>query len=308
LGILAANKMLDGQNYGTAGVNGVLGVTREFKISGQFATSYGDYSEDNLTFSLIPSFDTETLHFHIGYIQVGQNFGENANNVGYVWDDNRREIDSALNKSFVMQTWGIEYLKYISAYNIYWGTDGTLRSWRIDQGLALLKQNRFEISFVHTEEYKLFDREYRNKRSRIFLGLDTQEWTLFNIILTLGNNYGDRFRLAELNKRYIVNSNFSFEYSLQFLLYPKLGGGREVETDFMYHLLKGTYNFNQKVSLEGYVQYTDRIKKTNFQAFLFYRFRPPAGLIQIGMQKGNPYRGLQDDWPTTFFIKCSYAF
>jgi len=308
LGILASNKMLDGKNYGTAGVDGSLGVTQEFRISGQFATSYGDYSEDNLTFSLIPSYQTETFHFHVGYIQVGKNFGENVNHVGYVWDDNRKEIDSALEKAFIMQKWGIEYLKYISAYNIFWGSDGTLRSWEIEQGFAILKQNRFEINFVHTQEYKLFEKEYRNHRSRIFLGLDTREWQLFNIILTLGENFGDVFRLAELNKRFNVSRKFSFEYSLQFLLYPQIGGGRETEKDFMYHLLKVTHNFNQNLYLKGYLQYSEQIQKTNFQAFLFYRVRPPAGLIQIGFQKGNPYRGLHDDWPTTLLIKCSYAF
>jgi hypothetical protein len=308
LGILATNKLLDGKNYGTAGLNGSFGITKEFRIAGQFATSYGDYSEDNLTFSLIPSYDTETFHFHVGYIQVGQNFGDNVNHVGYVWDDNRREIDSALDKFFVMQKWGVEYLKYISSYNIFWGTDGTLRSWQIEQGIALLKQNRFELSFVHTQEYKLFEEEFRNHRTRIFMGLDTREWQLFNIILTMGENFGDTFRLAELNKRFNVSRKFSFEYSLQFLTYPLIGGGRETQKEFMYHLFKATQNFNQNLSLTGYIQYSSMIKKTNFQLFVFYRFRPPAGLVQFGIQKGNPYRGHTEDGPTMLFIKCSYAF
>ncbi len=307
LGILAANRLLDGKNTGTAGVNGSFGVTEHFRVSGQFATSYGENSDENLTFSMIPSYDTDTFHFHIGYIHMGKNFGENANNVGYVWDDNRREIDSALDKAFVMQKWGIEYLKYVSSYNIFWGTDGTLRSWEVTQGFSLLKQNRFEINLMHTEEYKLFEEEFRNSRTRIFMGLDTREWQLFNIILTMGENFGKTFRLAEINKRFIVSHKFSFEFILQFLTYPRIGGNR-VDKQFLYQLLKATYDLTPTLTLKGFLQYNEQIKKTNFQLFLFYRFRPPAGMIQFGLQKGSPLRGIVEDSPTTLFIKCSYAF
>ncbi|MFC2142734.1 carbohydrate binding family 9 domain-containing protein [Acidobacteriota bacterium] len=307
LGILAANQLLDGNNTGTAGVNGSLGVTEQFRIAGQFATSYGEYSDENLTFSVIPSYDTETFHFHLGYIHVGKNFGENVNAVGYVWDDNRREIDSALDKAFIVQKAGIEYLKYVSAYNIFWGNDGTLRSWEIVQGFSLLKQNRFEINVRRTEEYKLFEEEFRNSRTRIFLGLDTREWQLFNIILTLGDNFGQTFRLGEINKRFIVSRKFSFEFFLQFLTYPEIGGNR-VDKQFLYQMLKATYDITQNLTFKGYLQYNEQIKKTNFQLFLFYCFHPPAGMIQFGLQKGNPLRGIVDDTPTTLFVKCSYAF
>jgi hypothetical protein len=288
-------------------VNGSFGVTEQFRISGQFATSYGEYSDENLTYSVIPSYDTETFHFHLGYIHVGKNFGENVNAVGYVWDDNRREIDSALDKAFIVQKAGIEHLKYVSAYNIFWGNDGTLRSWEIVQGFSLLKQNRFEINVKHTEEYKLFEEEFRNTRTRLFLGLDTREWQLFNIILTLGDNFGQTFRLAELNKRFIVTRKFSFEFFLQFLTYPRLGGNR-VDKQHLYQMLKITYDITPNVTFKGYLQYNEQIKKTNFQMFVFYRFRPPAGMIQFGLQKGNTLRGIVEDTPTTLFVKCSYAF
>jgi len=124
----------------------------------------------------------------------------------------------------------------------------------------------------------------------------------------MGENFGDTFRLAEINKRFNVSRKFSFEYSLQFLNYPSIGGGRENQKEFMYHLFKATHNFNQNLYLKGYIQYSSMVKKTNVQFFVFYRFLPPAGMVQFGIQKGSPYRGIIEDGPTTFFIKCSYAF
>ena len=96
-----------------------------------------------------------------------------------------------------MQKWGIEYIRYISNTNIFWGTQGILRSWHLNQGVSLLKQNMFELNVTHTQEYKLFEKEFRNSRTRLFMGFDTREWQLFNLILSMGRNYGQVFRLAE---------------------------------------------------------------------------------------------------------------
>jgi hypothetical protein len=307
VGILAANKMQSSENTGTAGLNASLALTDQFSVSGQFAASYGRESQDNLTFSVVPSYDTETFHFHVGFSQVGEKFGDNANSVGFVWDDDRREIDTGLHKYFVLQKWGIEHIKYNSRYNAYWGTDGILRSWHVDQGISLVKQNLFELSFVHTQEYKLFEKEYRNIRTRIFLGLDTREWTLFNIILTWGKNFGRTFRLGEINKRLNISPKLSVEYAFQFLTNPDIGGNR-VDKYWMFHLIKATHNFTRFLSLKGFVQYNEQAKKTNYQAFLHFRFRPPAGLLQVGIQKGDPRYGRLELDDTTLYIKCSYAF
>lgn len=307
VGILAANKLQEGENTGTAGLNALFALTEHLSISGQFAASYGQENTDNLTFSVVPSYDTETFHFHFGFSQVGEKFGDNANAVGFIWDDNRREIDTGLQKSFVMQKWGIEYIKYTSRYNVYWGMDGTLRSWHVDQGISLLKQNLFELSFLHTQEYKLFEKDYRNSRTRLFIGLDTREWTLFNIILTLGRNFDRTFRLGEINKRLTISRKMTLEYGFQFLTNPNIGGNR-VDKYWMFHLLRLTHNFTRFLSLKSIFQYNEDFQKTSFQAILSYRFRPPAGLFQVGLLKGDPRYGRMELDDTTLFIKCSYAF
>jgi hypothetical protein len=307
LGILAANKAVGQENFGTAGLNAAFGLTDQLGISGQFAASHGKHSDENITFTIAPSYDTETFHFHAGFTHVGKNFGDNANSVGYVWDDNRREIDSVLEKSFVMQKWGIEFIRYTSRYNIYWGTQGTLRSWELNQGFSLLKQNMFELNVMHTQDFKLFEKEYRNNRTRLFMGFDTREWQLFNIILTMGKNFDQIFRLAELNKRFVISRQLSMEYVLQFLNTPHLGGNRSTKAWF-FHLLKFTNTFSRKLSLEGFFQYSGEAEKTNVQLFLFYRFRGPSGLLQAGLQKGDPRYGLAEFSHTTFLIKCAYAF
>ena len=307
VGLLAANKLINGQNFGTVGLDTHLSIFQNLSFKGQLALSYGDYGSENLTFSLFPSYETETFHFHIGYSQVGANFGDNANTVGYIWDDNRREVNSSLIKTFVMQKWGIEYIKYISNYDIFWGTDRTLRSWQIDQGLSLMKQNRFEVNIMHREEYKLFEEEFRNRATRLFIGLDTREWQLFNILLTFGYNFGRTFRLAEINKRLKITQKLFSEFAFQSFNHPCIGGNRTAK-HWMIFVIRSTYNINRNIFLKGFFQYNELNKKSNLQIFLFYRFKQPAGMLQFGYQYGDPRYGVLGDKPQTLFVKCSYAF
>ena len=68
---------------------------------------------------LRPSYDSPTGHFHVRYTDLGDRFGDNINAVGFVRDDNRRELDSALENPWPSQT-TIPFRSYDTA------PDGTL--------------------------------------------------------------------------------------------------------------------------------------------------------------------------------------
>jgi len=155
IGFTAANKFINKNNKGTAGIEANLAFNDKFRFSSQFALSYGDYGENNTAFFIGPSYDSTTLHIHLHYKQIDKYFGDNANYVGFIPDDNRRELDSAIYKTFPLRSGFLDRIRYRSNYNIYWGMDGTLRSWQIDEGLYLDAKNKFTVSVLHTMEYKL---------------------------------------------------------------------------------------------------------------------------------------------------------
>ena len=137
VGFLAANRLVNGRNTGTAGLDTSVNFSNMLHFTGQLAMSYGEAKGNNVAFLLRPSIDTATFHFHVRYSQLGDTFGDNANAVGFVTDDNRRELDSALSKAFWFKRGFLERISYGSNYNIYWGLNGTLRSWQIDQTVGL---------------------------------------------------------------------------------------------------------------------------------------------------------------------------
>ena len=326
LGFTAANKNIDKKNKGTAGVEAELAITDKFKLSGQFALSYGDYGNNNIAFFFGPSFDSRTFHIHLYYKQIDKNFGDNANNVGFIPDDNRKELDSALNKTFSFRRGFLEQIRYRSNYNIYWGMDGTLRSWQIDEGLYFdLKNKKFTVSILHTLEYKLneyllepkldyipsrggwvkrFTKNFKNNQTTFNSSFFNGDWQQFSLFAAIGKNYGSEFYMFGFSKKLKITEYLYSEYDLYRIRYS---------SDSLYNstyinVLKLTILMSKNLIWRVFYQSNSDIGKSNIHVTCSYSFKPPFGTIQLIYQKGTGEFGVKGTQDHTLFLKLGYMF
>ena len=151
-----------GRQQHSVGLDTALYLSDTFSFTGQMAASYGDGAQTDYAFFLRPSYDSSTFHTHIRYTYLGENFGDNANAVGFIRDDDRHELDSDVNKTFWFKESFLERIDYKSNYNIYWGMDRTLRSWQGFQSVTVDFQNKLGFMVRHDREFKLFEKELLN--------------------------------------------------------------------------------------------------------------------------------------------------
>jgi hypothetical protein len=307
IGFLAANKLIRGKNWGTAGIDTSLYFTDTFKFTGQLALGYSDDNKDDIAFFLRPSYDSATFHIHVRYTQLGANFKDNANKVGFIRDDNRRELDSAVTKTFWLKKWGFDRIKYSSNYNIYWGLDGTLRSWKIDEELNFDLQNKFSIEVEHHQEYKLYEKEFRNHQTEFQLGYNTREWQSARISYGFGRNFDFDFYLIEGSLNYKITKDFALQYSLTRLKYDPDPDPENKESRWI-HVIRATNYFTNDLFIKLFFQTNSAIKKENIQVVFVYRFQPPFGLIQLAYQKGTAEFGEVGAQGDTLFLKIAYMF
>ncbi len=309
IGFLAANKLVGGKSVGTAGLDTSLYFTDTFKFTGQFALGYGDYNRDNIAFFLRPSYDSATFHIHLRYTQLGRNFRENANEVGFIRDDNRRELDSAIEKTFWIKKGIFDRIEYGSNYNIYWGLDGNLRSWKIDEELAFDLRNKFSLNVEHHQEFKgqdneFFEKDFRNHETEFELGYNTREWQHASISYVFGRNFDSDFQLVEGSLNFKITQDFSFQYSLNRLM---LEPDPEGESTWI-HVIRATNYFTPDLFIKVFYQVNTSIDKHNVQVVFVYRFQPPFGLIQLAYQKGTARFGEAGTQGHTLFLKFAYMF
>jgi len=325
IGVTAANKFIDKKNKGTAGIEADLVFNDQLKFSSQFALSYGDYEKNNTAFFLGPSFDSKTLHIHFYYKQIDKYFGDNANYVGFIPDDNRRELDSAINKTFSLRSGILQQVRYHSNYNIYWGMDGTLRSWQIEEGLSFDTNKKFSFSVHRTMGYKLnefyleprriwvkdragwlnlYTRDFRNTQTRFTSSYYGNERQQFSLYIAMGKNYGSRYFMFGISKKLAITKNIFSEYDFYRIRYID---GYLFESTYI-HVLKLTIDMSENLSGTIFYQSNTGIEKFNFQAVVSYAFKPPVGFLQFIYQKGNPEFGVIDNQDQAVLLKLVYIF
>ncbi len=303
IGFLGANKLINGKNKGTAGFDTALYFTDTFRFTGQFAVSYGDYDSD-LAFFLRPSYDSATFHIHLRYTQLGNTFADNANEVGFIRDDNRHEFDSALNKTFWIRKGQFDRIVYNSNYNIYWGLDKTLRSWKVDQELTFDLQNKLSFEVEHHQEYKLYEKEFRNYQTEFQLGYNTREWQSATVSYSFGHNFDLDFHLVEGAVNYKLTEDFSLSYELTRLVFEP---DPEDESTWI-HVFRSDYYFTNDLFIKLFYQVNTSIDKKNIQVVFVYRFQPPFGFVQLAYQRGTGEFGEKGTQGHTLFFKVTYVF
>jgi hypothetical protein len=304
VGFLAANKLVNGKKQGTIGLDTSLQFTTTFLFTGQLAMSYKDGNKNDLAFFLRPSYDSYTYHIHLCYTYLGETFSNNSNAVAFIQDDNRHELDSEIKKIFWLKKWGLERIEYDSNYNIYWGMDKTLRSWEVSQSLTFDLQNKLSFKLSHDQEYKLYEKEFRNHSSTLELGYNTREWQSADISYQFGKNFDSNFFLLSGILKQNITKNLSLEYNLTKL---SLSPDPENKSTWI-HVIRVNQYFTNDFFLKLFYQINSGIDKRNIQLVLVYRFQPPFGLIQIAYQKGMGKFGEIGSQAHTLFLKLAYVF
>lgn len=303
LGFLTANRRVNGRNRGTAGIDTALYLSETFKFTGQFALGYGDAAKTDMAFFLRPSHDTSTFHIHLRFTHLGENFGDNVNAVGYIRDDNRNELDSAITKTFWTGGSFLDKIDYGSNYNIYWGMDKALRSWDVWNSLNFDLKNKLNFKVRHEEEFKLFEKEFRNRQTMLQAGYNTREWQSAAMSWTFGRNYDSDFTLIGADLKRKLTENLSLEYGLSRLT---LDPDPDLDSTWI-HSLRATQYFNNDLFLKLFFQTNSAIDKRNVQAVFAWRFQPPFGQIQLAYQKGSARFGERGDQGDILFIKLAFV-
>jgi hypothetical protein len=304
VGITWAERRLEGEGSGSVGVDATLFFSSRFGFTGQAIQSYGEHGDGTHAFFLRPSYDSPTGHFHIRYTDLGDRFADNVNPVGFVRDDDRQELDSALEKTFWFEKGFVERFDYGSNYNIYWGQDGTRRSWQIDQEMSFQLRNRWSMEVSYAEEFKLFEKKFRNHRTGIEVGYNTREFKSASAEMEFGRAFDLDFVLVSGSARFKPTTGSSLEYSLERLT---LDPDPELESTWI-HVVRGSQFFTPDLFVQAFLQSNTTIDRREAQVVFVYRYRPPFGTLQLAFQRGRARFGESSNQGNTIFLKGTWVY
>ena len=304
IGLTFANRNYKGENSGSVGMDTTLFFTRTLGMTAQIVKSYGPSKDGTWAWFLRPAYDSATGHFHVRYSHWGEGLMENMNSIAYIRDDDRREVDSHLSKTFWIKKGWFEKIQFSTNYNQYWSQKGDLRSWDSSSRLTFALMNKWEIRLSHNEEFKRYEKDFRNRESSLNLGYDTRTGKSFSISYGIGRNYDNDMKVLRGNMQLKINDAWNVQYELTKLwLKPDL----ENRSTWI-HLIRSNYYFNKDLFLKLFFQTNSILDKKNIQVVFVWRFLPPFGSLQLAYQKGTSKFGTKSDQGNTFFTKLSWVF
>jgi len=302
--VMGANRRFDGRDEGSFSADANLLFGRTFNLTAQAVKSYGLFAHGTEAFFVRPSYDSPTGHFHIRYGHLGNRVADNLNGVGQIVDDDRREVDSHVTKIVWIRSGAFEQVKHDSNYNIYWGQTGVLRSWKVDERMAFEFRNRMSSEVSWTEEFKQFEKDFRNRQVGVNIGYNTREYQSLETGVQVGRNFEADFLLWTAGARYKVTSALSAEYSLERLeLDPDPG-----QQSTWIHVVRANQFFTKDLFLRLFFQTNSVIERQNVQAVFVYRYLPPFGTIQVAYQRGTAAFGERSTQGNTLFVKATTVF
>jgi hypothetical protein len=302
--LMGANRRFDGKDQGAISADANFFFTRTFSVTAQGAKSYGPFGHGTGLFYVRPSYDSPTAHFHVRYGHIGDRVADNLNVIGQIVDDDRRELDSHVTKIKWVGSGVFEKLQHDANYNIYWGQTGVLRSWKINEQVALDFRNRFSLAPSWAEEFKRFEKGFRNREIGFDLGYNTREYQSLKTGVKFGRNFDSDFRLWTASARYKVTADLSAEYSLERLA---LQPDPQQQSTWI-HVVRADQFFTKDLFVRFFFQTNSAIDRNNAQALLVYRYLPPFGTIQLAYQRGTAAFGQRSTQGNTLFLKITTVF
>ncbi|MFC1502546.1 DUF5916 domain-containing protein, partial [bacterium] len=278
VGLMLINKEWQGGFNRVLSLDGFFHFPNDFHLTTQFVTgSPGPFSKNYGGFFRIYR-ENNIYHYHLRYTELAEDFMESVNGVGFIRDDNRRELDSAINYKWWMKKSFIKYIDYNSNYNIYWSkTGGHLRSWEIQQDLEFYLKNKFSLGWDFIREYELFEKGFNNYDHEFEVGYNTEEWSSTKVSYQFGKNYDLSYWMVQGGTRVKLNEKFSVEYELMKLHFNP---DPEMESTWL-SIATLNYQFTPDLYLRLFTQYRSATERLYVYGLFGWRFKVPNSAFYL---------------------------
>jgi len=315
IGLIGANRNYLRKNSGSVGLVSTLFFTDVLGMTSQVIKSYGEEDKGTWAYFFRPAYDSQFTHFHVRYSHYGESVMENMNGIGFIRDDDRREVDSDIRKIFWINKHGIEMIIAGVSYNQYWSQKGFLRRWEDRNRFTIKFLKKWEYTVMHYEEFIRYEKDFRNRRIVNAFEYDDKKGKAFTLYFTNGKNYDKDLEKVTGSIDIKILEGWNLEYNFSRYWFRPA----EPDDNSWIHYVRTTYYVNKDLYFKLFYQTKHRFEhgfpdpefdllRKSFQLVFVWRILPPFGSIQVAYQEGNTRYTDIDDQEKTLFSKLSWVF
>ena len=304
IGFMVANRFLGGDNRGSIGLDTTMHLTRTMRFTGQLLRSHGLFKTGRWAYFGRHAWDTPTSHFHFRYTHLGDRFADNVNAVGFIRDDDRREMDSNLEKTLWFEEGPVQRISLESLNKVYWSQQNILRYYHNIETMDIEFRNRWSVGTRYRNVFERFEKGFHNDRVEFNVGYNTREFQSWRIGYQTGRNFDSDLDVISARIRRKLTAGLALEYELSRVW---LDPDPEKTATFI-NVVRVRQNFTRDLFIRVFFQTNSVIDRKNLEAGFVWRHKPPFGSIQFAFQRGRAAFGQRSEQGNTYFVKVGHAF
>jgi hypothetical protein len=305
IGLLGANRNLGSENAGSFGADSTLYFTDTLSFYGHIFETHGPTADGRISWTVRPSFDTSTTHFHVRWGHFAPGINRDFNVMGFMQDDNRKEFDTNFGHTFFFESGLFERVRPSVNWNRWTGFDGgVLRRYALSPTVEAVLRNGLEFEVNYRNEYRLIEPEgYYNEQTTFTMGWNSRDGRVISVYAGDGVNFDNDLLLYGAEAQWAFGDRLRLSYSLSRV---ELSPDYEDESTTI-HVFETTYTFNPDLYVRAFYQSNSVLGKENIQVLGVWRFNPPFGQLQVAYQKGTSAFGTTSTQGHTFFTKLAWV-
>jgi len=254
-----------------------LKLPSDIQIAAEFTGSFPTGGDFTKSYKIEAKREKELYNYHLSYSSIDPGFRKDVNQVGFVEDDNRREVDAQVAGVWWIRRGGLDKVQGHSMNNVFWGLDGALRNVNLSQWGAITFLGKWLIGAGRTYHTEVFEKRFRNDSWLLEGGYNLQSWNNTSWIVRGGRNFDRDFRQYVFRQKLKPLPELSLSYSANRLTFSPDPN----RSSTWLHVLTGDWNFTPDLWLRVFSQYNSRNNRVYVYGLFGWRFAPPFGALYL---------------------------
>ncbi|MFH1071295.1 MAG: DUF5916 domain-containing protein [Candidatus Glassbacteria bacterium] len=308
IGLTAVDRSWSGGFSRAVSADGAVVFNPRVKLNGQFVGSFPSGGDEFTKACFLRlTRDTGLNNMRLSYTNLDPGFRKNVNQVGFIQDDDRHDLETWYGGEHWVNKYGIDKVSFNEGNNLSWRHSGALRMVHAGGWVGVTFLENWLVGLGTNYNTELFEKRFRNPVHLVEGVWNPQKWNNANFLHQWGRNFDRdyyRFRIRG-NFKPTPETSLSLGYTrLRFSPDPTDQGTNLYD-------LSCDYNFTPNLWFRLVTQYNTRNHRTYVYGLFGWRFVPPFGALYLAYT-GDRFDVLGDQPPPlvrknerAFFLKLT---
>ncbi len=277
IGLIAVDRNYDGGSNRVLSTDATIYFLDDGKFTSQLIGSFpSGEGEATKAFFLRAAREKELYHYHLRFTSIDPGFKEDVNTVGFIQDDDRRELDADVTYRWWLRRHGVERINFESRNNVFWSHSGALRNVRLNHGIAITFSNKISVGFSNGYLTELYEKRFRNHTTIMEVAYNEEQWNQIRFVYQQGRNFDRDLDNWIIRPRFKLGDRLTLDYKFQVVRFSP-----DNDENRVVNVLSSEYNFTNDIYLRLFAQHNSRNDRVYLYGLFGWRFKPPFGALYI---------------------------